>query len=578
LGEGAKKRVYLARDTQLDREVALALFKTENLDEAGRARIRREAQALSQLGDHPHIVTLYDVNEEDGQPYFISHYLPGGSLHEMLQRLEHHRLPLARAFTLADEICQALQHAHAHGIVHRDLKPSNVWLTQEGTAKLGDFGLATLLDHSRFTLEGVFIGTAAYLPPEHLQGKKLDARSDLYSLGAMLYEMVAGRPPFVGDSLVSLIAQHLNATPVAPSQYNPGIPPALDALLLQLLAKTPDERLRSAAEVRTTLQALATATVAGNIQPAAPPLHALDRLASDVFVGRERESDTLRDDLEEALAGRGRVVVLTGEPGIGKTRLATELTIYAQLRGARLLTGRCHEDEGAPPYWPWVQMFRAHAAECAAEQLRSEMGPGAADIAQLIPDLPQHFPTLPTPPRLDPKQARFRLFDSLTTFLKNAATCQPLVVFLDDLQWADPSSLLFLQFLGREISEARLLMLITCRDGDAARRSLLAQTLAAIARTVGSKTLPLRSLSVTDVARFMELTTGQPPSSELVTLVHRETEGHPFFMTEIVRLLATEESSSALDTQHSTLPRLPQSVRAVIARGWSMCLENATSY
>src|SRR5262245_26516867 len=320
LGEGAKKRVYLARDTHLNREVALALFKTASLHGPGRTRIQREAHALSQLGNHPHIVTLYDVNEEDGQPYFISQYLPGGSLHELLQQMEHQRLPLARALAVAEQICQALEHAHAQGIVHRDLKPSNVWLTQAGEAKLGDFGLATSLDHSRFSLEGVLIGTAAYLPPEHLQGKPLDARSDLYSLGAMLYEMVAGRPPFVGDSLVSLIAQHLNVSPVVPSQYNGEIPAALDALVLHLLAKTPEERPQSAAAVRATVQALGVALGRGNVQPAEPPLHALDRLVSDVFVGRARESDTLREELEEALAGHGRAVVLSGEPGIGKTR------------------------------------------------------------------------------------------------------------------------------------------------------------------------------------------------------------------------------------------------------------------
>jgi hypothetical protein len=269
----------------------------------------------------------------------------------LLQGLEHQQLPVARALAVAEQICQALEHAHAQGIVHRDLKPSNVWLTQAGEAKLGDFGLATSLDHSRFSLEGVLIGTAAYLPPEHLQGKLLDARSDLYSLGTMLYEMVAGRPPFVGDSLVSLIAQHLNVSPVVPSQYNSEIPAALDALVLHLLAKTPEEWPQSAAAVRATVQALGAALARGNVQPAEPPLHALDRLVSDVFVGRARESDTLREELEEALAGHGRAVVLTGEPGIGKTRLASELTGYARLRGARLLVGRCHEDEGAPPYW-----------------------------------------------------------------------------------------------------------------------------------------------------------------------------------------------------------------------------------
>lgn len=191
-------------------------------------------------------------------------------------------------------------------------------------------------------------------------------------------------------------------------------------------------------------------------------------------------------------------------------------------------------------------MMRAYVAERDSAVLRAEMGAGAANIAEVITEVRERLPDLPPSPKLEPELARFRFFDSLTTFFKTAAKQQPLVLFLDDLQWADTPSLLLLQFLAHELSESRLLIIGTCREGEPERQSVLSQTLGALARVPKSQTLHLRALAERDVARFIELTTGQLPADELVTAVYRETEGHPFFMTEIVRLLTTEEPHSAL--------------------------------
>src|SRR5437867_10051381 len=160
LGEGGRKRVYLAHDDKLDRDVAFAVIKTEGLDEAGITRVRREAQAMGRLGDHPHIVTIHDIGEDNGQPFIVSQYMAGGSVEDLLREQEGHRLPLDRALTLATQISEGLAYAHGQGIIHRDIKPGNVWLTREGTAKLGDFGLAVALDRSRLTMAGTMVGTA----------------------------------------------------------------------------------------------------------------------------------------------------------------------------------------------------------------------------------------------------------------------------------------------------------------------------------------------------------------------------------------------------------------------------------
>jgi serine/threonine protein kinase len=158
LGEGGKKKVYLAHDTTLDREVAFALIKTDGLDETSRIRIQREAQAMGRLGSHSHIVTVFDLGEEQDQPYMVTELMGGGDVEGLIEKAEDHRLPLEQPIKIAQETRRGMELAHSRGIVHRDLKPGNVWLTEDGIAKIGDFGLAVALDRSRLTTEGMMVG------------------------------------------------------------------------------------------------------------------------------------------------------------------------------------------------------------------------------------------------------------------------------------------------------------------------------------------------------------------------------------------------------------------------------------
>ncbi|MCH7714292.1 MAG: ATP-binding protein, partial [Chloroflexi bacterium] len=180
-----------------------------------------------------------------------------------------------------------------------------------------------------------------------------------------------------------------------------------------------------------------------------------DSAPGNIFVGRQREMETLATALEDALSGHGRMVMLVGEPGIGKTRTAQELASHAAARGAQALWGWCYEEQGAPPYWPWVQAIRSYVQQTDSERLRSEMGAGAASIVEIVPEIRAKLPGLEKAPELEPEQARFRLFDSITSFLKNASQSQPLMLVLDDLHWADKPSFLLLQFLARELASAQ---------------------------------------------------------------------------------------------------------------------------
>ncbi|MDP9180708.1 MAG: protein kinase [Chloroflexota bacterium] len=566
LGEGGRKKVYLAHDTKLDRDVAVAVIKTDGLDEAGLSRVKREAQAMGKLGDHPNIVTIHDIGDDGGQPYIVSQYMGGGDLEAVLNKAPDRRLSIAETMRISQQVVLGLAHAHSRGIIHRDLKPGNIWLTDDGTPKIGDFGLAVSLDRSRLTMEGMMVGTVAYMAPEQALGRSPDARSDLYSLGCVTYEMVTGRPPFLGDDPVAIISQHINTAAVAPSWHNPEVPRALEALIMRSLAKDPDERPESAASIPEAFQAIVNSSSTTAAAASESDANPLDRLAGGIFVGRDKEMDELRAGLEDALSGRGRLMMLVGEPGIGKTRTSEEFATYARLRNAQVVWGRCYEGEGAPAYWPWVQAIRSYVHEREPQQLMSEMGPGAADIAQVVSEVKERLPGLPVPPTLEPEQARFRLFDSITTFLKNASTQKPMVLVLDDLHWGDKPSLLLLQFLARELRGARLLVLGTYRDVELRRQHPLSQTLGELGREGLSHRIILRGLSENDVARFVEITSGAKPPQPLVDAVFRETEGNPFFVNEVVRLLVADGRLDKPESVTSWSVTIPQGVREVVGR------------
>jgi class 3 adenylate cyclase len=569
LGRGGRKDVYLARDTELERDVAVALFETEGLGEAALARARREMQAMEKLGEHPQLVTVHDTGEADGRPYIVSRHMPGGDVQQLLASSEDGRLAVERAVAIGIDVCRALEHAHACGIVHRDLKPANVFLAEDGGARLGDFSLAETGGRGS---TGALVGTVAYLPPERALGRPSGAPSDLYSLGALLYEMVAGQPPFTGGDAVSIIGRHLNADPVAPSRHNPAVPPALDQLILRLLAKSPEERPESAASVRGALEAVRDAPAQPAAEAPTREENPLEGLAGRVFVGREAELEELRGAADEALAQRGRLVLIAGEPGIGKTRTAEELATYAQVRGANVHWGRCHEDEGAPAYWPWVQVIRSYVREADPVALAWEMGSGAADVARVVPEVAERVGEITAPAETEDESARFRLFDSIAGFLASASASRPLVIVLDDLHWADEPSLLLLQFLARGLGDARLLLIGTYRDVELGRRHPLSRVLGELSGTGGASRVALHGLSEQDVGRYIEMTAGAEPAPELARVVHEQTEGNPFFLAEVVRLLAAEGTLEAPGAASLTIP---QGVRDVVGRRLDRLSEEA---
>ncbi|MER7579867.1 Stk1 family PASTA domain-containing Ser/Thr kinase [Kitasatospora sp. NPDC097691] len=254
LGRGGMAEVYLAHDTRLGRSVAVKTLRADMArDPSFQARFRREAQSAASL-NHPAIVAVYDTGEDyiDGIsiPYIVMEYVEGSTLRELLH--SGRRLLPERALEMTIGILQALEYSHRAGIVHRDIKPANVMLTRQGNVKVMDFGIARAMGDAGMTMTqtSAVIGTAQYLSPEQAKGEQVDARSDLYSTGCLLYELLTVRPPFVGDSPVAVAYQHVREEPQPPSVFDPEVRPEIDAIVLKALAKERDYRYQSADEMR----------------------------------------------------------------------------------------------------------------------------------------------------------------------------------------------------------------------------------------------------------------------------------------------------------------------------------------
>jgi DNA-binding CsgD family transcriptional regulator len=263
--------------------------------------------------------------------------------------------------------------------------------------------------------------------------------------------------------------------------------------------------------------------------------------AARVFVGRQQDLAVLRTSLDQALASHGSIVALVGEPGIGKTRTAQVLASEAAARAVRVLWGRCHEQPGSPPYWPWVQVLREYVAVTDSASLRTTFGPAASELAEIVPQLTERLPFIPvTPAPADAAQARFRLFEAVLASWKRVAAAEPLLLVFDNVHWADSASLRLLEFLAPEIAASRLLVVVTYRDIELSRRHPLSGTLAELAKQPNFVRIRLRGLTEDETAQFVTESTGQAPPADLLQSLHSHSEGNPLFVGEMTRYFLEE--------------------------------------
>ena len=549
LGEGGKGIVYKARDTALNRVVAIKMLKSAVLTEETYSRFMREAQAVAKL-NHPNIVSIHDIGKEDEKQFFVLEFVDGMSLRELMGTYPEGKCDIKTVLRIGIDVCGALQYAHSQGVLHRDIKPENILVTQEGTAKLMDFGLAKMLGQPSITQEGMIVGTVAYVAPEIALGKGADARSDLYSLGAVLYEAVTGRPPFIGEDSVKIIFSHIHDYPISPDKLNSKVPQALAECIMKLLEKEPARRYQNAADLLNVLREIAE----GFLREAYVPSHKASvivppqrpsAMRETQLIDRVEEMNLLREAVDRAVRREGGLVLIYGEAGIGKTRLTRELGAYARLRGMQVLYGRCpalFRMDGVPPYVLWNEVIKDYLQVCTPEQLYRVIGFYPSEVCKLVPEIKQKLGMIPQSLPISPEQERDRLFEAVSQFMINLSKETPLLIILDDLQWTDQSSLLLLHYLARGVYREPLLLLGAYRDTDIDERHPLSPVLAELNRERLLQSAQLKRMSFNDVQEMIKQILEQDDvPREFCELVYEKTKGNPFFVEEVIKSLKEEE-------------------------------------
>jgi serine/threonine protein kinase/tetratricopeptide (TPR) repeat protein len=620
LGTGGMGKVYRAYDNKVKEEIAIKLLKPEiSQNEKIIERFSNEIR-LSRKITHKNVCRMHDLNEDQGTQFITMEYVPGEDLKSFIKRVGH--LPPQKAISIGKQVCEGLAEAHSLGVIHRDLKPQNIMVDKSGNPKIMDFGIARLLKAEGITGEGAIIGTPEYMSPEQVEGKETDQRSDIYSLGVVLYEMLTGKVPFEGEGTFSIALKQRDETPPHPRELNPDLSPELSAIILKCMAKEKEKRYQSVQDLIQDLDALekGTETTAAEIKPQIPLFLAKESPAEEkrpVFVARENELERLNTFLEKSLSGGGQVVFVTGEAGNGKTALIQEFARKAQETHSDLVvaSGKCNAHTGiGDPYSPFMEILglltgdvetrwaagmvsKEHAKrlwslipqtvkallDCGPDLINIFI-PGASLVSRaetfttgptewqiLLKKLVERKATLPP----DSSLQQSDLFEQYTRLLVAIAREKPLLLLLDDLQWVDAGSASLLFHLCRRVTGSRILITGSYRPDEVALgrgggRHPLEIVVHELKRDLGDIEL---EVGKTEAREFVDAyidTELNQLDEDFRETIFKQTKGHPLFTVELLKemqnrdLLIKDEQGRWIQGPDLDWNALPARVDAVI--------------
>ncbi|HEV8429871.1 MAG TPA: protein kinase [Pyrinomonadaceae bacterium] len=589
VGEGGMGQVYRAEDTKLGRYVALKLLAPDaTRDQTAKRRLLAEAQSASVL-NHPNIVTIHAIEEVDGVDFIVMEFVDGETLTSRL--VTSGALPLTSLLDIGIQVADALEAAHSVGLIHRDIKPANILLTPKGVVKVADFGLAKMvrlstdeIDREALTLAanltgpGIVLGTAAYMSPEQTRGETLDVRSEIFSLGSLLYEAATRTKAFSGPSVLSIFHSIAAVDPSPPSKLRPELPREFDLIIERALAKDRTRRYSSCGEMADALRSLRT-SITGTWSgiPIVYDPDLIDRSAPS-FVGRESEIKKLEGLLQQVIEGTGRIVFITGEPGIGKTSLSDEFLRRARKHQLGLLIsrGRCVEQYGTgEAYLPFLDAMGELLQAPGRERIAAVMRTYAPTWCM---ELPTAFASSGSMEKLQQETigaTKERMMREMGDALGMLAMTSPVVLLLEDLHWADPSSVDLLRHLSQRISTQRLLIAGTFRPEDVERSGHPLKSYKAEMKAHNlCEEVALRLWNREHIAEYVDATFSPNDfPGELTALVHEKTEGHPLFAANLLQYLGERGDLAKANGRWSLARPLsemdlaaPESVRAMISK------------
>ncbi len=555
LGRGGMGVVYRAHDPLLNREVAVKLIPPTLLSPETEQRFQREAQLVAQM-DHPAVVPIFDFGKHEGSMFFVMPVVQGTNL-RWFQR--EGVLTLGEVIDIGIQVAEALEYSHSRGVIHRDIKPENIMVVREDggrvRVRIMDFGLARGATESRITKTGTIAGTLSYMSPEQVAASGVDHRSDIYSLGTVLYECLTGEPPFSGE-LQSILYRIVHEIPQPPRSLGADINEDLEAVILTCIAKDPGKRPQRASEVADSLRRCQNRLHQSDLGKSVVLTKTLmlTRVAPSPFIGREKEQAELQKRLNVAISGECQFVVVSGEPGVGKTRLLDEIENLAKARKLLVLHGRSIEQDGAFPYQGFCEAIQEYFRQADTSSSPDNM----IELSDVAPDLVSLFPMLTeiseiraaatgdsklaqtggSPGGSQGPETRTQVFELLARTLTRLAAGKPLILFLEDLHAAE-ISIEALQYIVRRLGPTPTLIVGTYRTSEVASRSHpLLRMIESFRGDRRFSAIALGPFSPAEHRLFLETLIGGPKLADsLVEKLYEGTEGNPFFTKELVRSL-----------------------------------------